>query len=73
MVEQRPTTLQCIGVHRDPPFLSALRAAKAALRARGGAPWGGQLFGAQQTETWNTFIASDLPDTTVYRDACASR
>ena len=40
----------------------------------GGAPLGGgQLFGAQQTETWNIFIASDLPDTTVYRDACASR
>jgi hypothetical protein len=41
MVEQRPTTLQCIGVHRDPPFLSALRAAIAALRARVGAPLGG--------------------------------
>ena len=29
---------------------------------RGGAPLGGgQLFGAQQTETWNIFIASDSP------------
>ena len=49
MVEQRPTTLQCIGVHRDPPFLSALRAAIAALRARVGAPLGGgQLLGAKK-------------------------
>ena len=29
---------------------------------RGGAPLGGgQLLGAQQTETWNIFIASDSP------------
>ena len=29
---------------------------------RGRAPLGGgQLFGAQQTETWNIFIASDSP------------
>ena len=63
MVEQRPTTLQCIGVHRDPPFLSALRAAIAAPRARGGAPLGGGSSSEhdKQTETWNIFIASDSP------------
>ena len=61
--------------HRDPTFPSARRAANAVLRVREASssrpgaqpctarrrPRGGQLLGAQQTETWNIFIASDSP------------
>ena len=54
----------------QPPLLPGPGAQPCTARKR---PRGGQLSGAQQTETWNIFIASDLPDTTVYRDACASR
>ena len=45
-----------------PTHPPALRAAKAALRARGGAPWGGAAPRSKKIrEKWNIFIASDSP------------
>ena len=42
----------------QPPLLPGLGHSPA---RPGSAHGGGQLFGAQQTETWNIFIASDSP------------
>ena len=42
----------------QPPLLPGPGAQPCTARKR---PRGGQLLGAQQTETWNIFIASDSP------------
>ena len=54
----------------QPPLLPGPGAQPCTARKR---PRGGQLLGEHKMETWRIFIASDLADIAVYRDACASR